>query len=477
MVGEAGSDANEDADAGVVSAAAATADDGATSSKSRLNATAMRLCAAQMSSLQQQPLVVYSTTALEPPTVAGAPRFCYRVSLPHCDGAPCVTGAVAESIRASQHTAAERLLAFIDRVVESHTNRSYTFGFAQLHDLLHDLRTMRPAQEAQEAGFARSSFKELLHVLAMRLKQSHRHNPLNPTHDIAGAYLRYAPVPQGEGEEPLGHSPHGTPLERSSVTFVRFDGEPTFRGAPAAGRKAAEQAAAEVALAFIVDQTAQLVAASTPQTPHGHRGMAERGLLGLWGANVSVDPIFTRLKPGKEDTLQVALLRRRETGGWALPGCLALPGGERLPTGVSRIAVSEFKEEAMRTLEGSPELAADVCVRIDKLLTTGVLVREGRVDDPRNNPNGTAWVHSIVHHFHMGDPVLVANLPLKAGDGACALEWVDITPELALGPPLRHETSLFGLLRAAASGSVGEHEHTRLVHGVAEAFFARSRRR
>ena len=48
---------------------------------------------------------------------------------------------------------------------------------------------------------------------------------------------------------------HGTPLERAAVTFVQFDGEPTFVGVPAAGRRAAEQAAAEAALAFVFDRT------------------------------------------------------------------------------------------------------------------------------------------------------------------------------------------------------------------------------
>jgi len=53
--------------------------------------------------------------------------------------------------------------------------------------------------------------------------------------------------------EPLERS-----LERSSVTFLLVDGEPTFYGEPAAGREAAEQSAAEAALIFICVQTARL---------------------------------------------------------------------------------------------------------------------------------------------------------------------------------------------------------------------------
>ncbi len=51
------------------------------------------------------------------------------------------------------------------------------------------------------------------------------------------------------------------------------------------------------------------------------------GEMGELGIAPRHTPLITRLKPGKEDTLQVALLRRRETAGWALPGCLALHGG------------------------------------------------------------------------------------------------------------------------------------------------------
>ena len=79
----------------------------------------------------------------------------------------------------------------------------------------------------------------------------------------AATYLRYELVPfeptANADEEHEGWE-HVTHLERASVTLLRFDGEPTFHGAPAAGREAAEQAAAEAALAFIVNQTARLEA-------------------------------------------------------------------------------------------------------------------------------------------------------------------------------------------------------------------------
>ena len=291
----------------------AGAKDAATSGKSRLNAIAHRLLAGQMRTLQGETLVQYKpSTPLggSGSTAAGSgdaylagsgdmagehTGFRSRGVLPWCEGRPSFTGAVACTIKASEHSAAERGLAFVDRVVNSLTDPSYTFGFAKLSELLHDLRTAtRQAQEASVAhdvthevsglsiselreGLSsgegnplelherlraahevsmRSSFKELLHVIAMRLKhppaiEAHVDDQSNwrePTR-----FLRYQTVPAEDGEH-LGCSAHGTPLERAAVSFVQFDGEPTFVGAPAAGRKAAEQAAAEAALAFVFDR-------------------------------------------------------------------------------------------------------------------------------------------------------------------------------------------------------------------------------
>ena len=103
----------------------------------------------------------------------------------------------------------------------------------------------------------RSSFKELLHVIAMRLKRppaieasvDDQPNWREPTR-----FLRYETEQADEDGKDLGRSVHGTPLERAAVSFLQFDGEPTFFGAPAAGRKAAEQAAAEAALAFVFER-------------------------------------------------------------------------------------------------------------------------------------------------------------------------------------------------------------------------------
>ena len=283
--------------------------DSATSGKSRLNAMAHQLLAGRMGTLQGETLVQYKPST---PLGGGGDMvgehtgFCSSGALPNCEGCPSFTGAVARTIKASEHSAAERALAFVDRVVNSLTDPSYTFGFAKLSELLGDLRTAtRHAQEASVAhdvshelsglsiselreslasgkgdplelheqlsaahkASMRSSFKELLHVIAMRLKRppaieadvDDQRNWREPMR-----FLRYETVPADDGEQ-LGRSEHGTPLERAAVSFMQFDGEPTFVGAPAAGRKAAEQAAAEAALAFVFDRA--LAAPAAPAAP------------------------------------------------------------------------------------------------------------------------------------------------------------------------------------------------------------------
>ena len=247
----------------------------ATTGKQRLNAMAMRLCrvSMEMAALQKHKLVVYAEQEAfdsderlmqrvvhadnSSPYMSVADvvddvlaRTRYSAALPLCEGQPRVYGAVAKTRKASQHSAAERTIAFVDRVLESFSDPSYNFRFAELAELLAELREMRRTQGSS----MRSSFKELLNVMAMRLKRPAWDEP----HDGSVEYLRYIPVAAGEGGGELGLSEHGTPLEVSEVAFVRFDGEPTFTGTPAAGRRAAEQAAAEAALAFIFERVAEL---------------------------------------------------------------------------------------------------------------------------------------------------------------------------------------------------------------------------
>ncbi len=56
-----------------------------------------------------------------------------------------------------------------------------------------------------------------------------------------------------------------------------------------------------------------------PLFPLGRTGVAGRGFFGRWGPNHAVDPIVARLHP-RSGELQVAFVKRIETGQWALPG-------------------------------------------------------------------------------------------------------------------------------------------------------------
>lgn len=218
---------------------------GASSGKERLNAMAMRMCQPDMSALQGQQLVLYAPS--------GGEAHQSVLTLSACQGRPFFTGPTASTVRISEHAAAERAIAFVGRIVASLSDSSYSFGFVPLSQLLRDLHEMGLAWHRDSP---KGSFKELLHVIAMRLK---RPSYLEPHEgDGSTSYLRYAVAPPAADGEELGRDEHATPLERSTVSFVRFDGIPTFTGAAAAGRKAAEQSAAEVALAFIVNQAAQL---------------------------------------------------------------------------------------------------------------------------------------------------------------------------------------------------------------------------
>ena len=60
-----------------------------------------------------------------------------------------------------------------------------------------------------------------------------------------------------------------------------------------------------------------------PRNPRGRTGMTGRGMLGKWGPNQAADAIVTRWNPDSpqnRDELQVAAIKRQDTGEWALPG-------------------------------------------------------------------------------------------------------------------------------------------------------------
>eukprot|EP00966_Prymnesium_polylepis_P079093 1833070-Prymnesium_polylepis.1 len=153
-----------------------------------------------------------------------------------------------------------------------------------------------------------------------------------------------------------------------------------------------------------------------PLNPRGRTGMAERGLLGKWGANFAADPIVTRWRPDDASQLQVVVIERSDTGEWALPGGM-VDAGETVSAAVRR----EFEEEAGALTDAAAQ--ATYGELTDELFSSGVTIYQGYVDDPRNTDH--AWMETTAFHFHCSE-ALGERLPLNAGDDAKAVRWVDV---------------------------------------------------
>ena len=164
------------------------------------------------------------------------------------------------------------------------------------------------------------------------------------------------------------------------------------------------------------DQDAQL-----PRNPRGRTGLAGRGVLGKWGPNHAADPIVTRYDPVRSRQLQVVVIKRKDTGDWALPGGM-VDAGENVSVTVKR----EFMEEAAAMTTGTVYQKETNLAVIDALFKSGRVVYQGYVDDPRNTDN--AWMETTAYHFHC-DPTAAGMLKLHAGDDAAKVKWVDISAD------------------------------------------------
>ncbi|KAL3858491.1 hypothetical protein ACJMK2_013079 [Sinanodonta woodiana] len=172
-----------------------------------------------------------------------------------------------------------------------------------------------------------------------------------------------------------------------------------------------------------------------PVNPRGRTGVKGRGSLGRWGPNHAADPIVTRWERdenGKVITdengkgiLQFVCVKRRDNGEWAIPGGM-VNAGEVVTVTLRR----EFGEEALNTIEMSPEERKATLASIEECFKHGKEVYRGYVDDPRNTDN--AWMETVAYNFHDEGGNSVGKLKLHAGDDAVGVQWMSIKKGLKL---------------------------------------------
>jgi len=170
----------------------------------------------------------------------------------------------------------------------------------------------------------------------------------------------------------------------------------------------------------------ELAASGMPMNPRGRTGLRGRGLMGKFGPNHAADPIVTRSLVNDDGVLvlEVVLIRRKDTGEWALPGGMVENGDT-----VGRTLEKEFGEEALNSLEGLSKGAKKALANI--FAVHGQVVYAGYMDDHRNTDN--AWIETTAVHFH--DPTgneLFGQIPLHAGDDAGEVAWVPVTAGMEL---------------------------------------------
>jgi len=173
-----------------------------------------------------------------------------------------------------------------------------------------------------------------------------------------------------------------------------------------------------------------------PINPNGRTGIRGRGLLGKWGPNHAADPIVTRWKRDGEGrivtnetdgkkVLEFVSIQRKDTGAWAIPGGMVDPG-EKVSVTVKR----EFLEEALDSTDTGKDNVEELETMVEDFFNSGTEVYRGYVDDPRNTDN--SWMETVAFNFHDSTGEEVGRFPLKAGDDATAIQWMEIDSSLNL---------------------------------------------
>ena len=136
-------------------------------------------------------------------------------------------------------------------------------------------------------------------------------------------------------------------------------------------------------LKSLIDAEIVFNSKNKPMNPTGWTGLAGRGLLGKWGPNHAADPIVSYLDENND--LWAIVIRRKDTGEWAIPGGMVDPGDN-----VSHTLINEIFEEAIETDNDSDSIMYEI---ID-LFNNSIVLYNGYVNDPRNTDN--AWMETTV---------------------------------------------------------------------------------
>ena len=182
-----------------------------------------------------------------------------------------------------------------------------------------------------------------------------------------------------------------------------------------------------------------------PLNPRGRTGLAGRGKLYRWGPNQAADPIISRVAPDASSssstrTLEIVVIKRGDTGAWALPGGIVDSNEEaeeaaKREFGEETLGIQPSKE-ASKAEQKEQDRQTKAKAVLDKIFPlpaakSGAAVERvyaGYIDDPRNTDN--AWIESCVFHAHLSADDAAALTPLlKAGDDAKEVRWMAVSAE------------------------------------------------
>jgi ADP-ribose pyrophosphatase len=148
-----------------------------------------------------------------------------------------------------------------------------------------------------------------------------------------------------------------------------------------------------------------------PLNPGGRKGIAGRGRLGKWGANLAADSIVTRLQSVEGPVWEFLSITKAQ-------GRLATPGGmqDSEESGVDT-ALRELFEEALKDTEAARAVFAG---------KQAVLKYWGYTPGPRETDH--AWIETAVCHWHL-EPEEARLVKLEAGDDAHEANWLAVNDE------------------------------------------------